>query len=489
VVTPYGVPIRSTTNIVGVDWSLWDASLATNVSDFETLVDPIYNFLNTTTDRQPMTDKYDDNNLDSGLFKARSVVGGVFARMLTSPSLWSKYSSMDQQKLGAYAGFPTTTVILPDAQETAQTWSYTTTTPASSWYTTSFNSSAWSTGLGGFGTVGTPGIVLNTTWNTADIWLRKTFTMPTTSYPNLEFELFHDEDISVYVNGILAASATGYVTSYVDLPISSAALAVMTPGATITLAVSCENTVGGQGVDVGIVSIHPGTRLGTITGTVTGGKAGETVYLDANNNHVLDSGELSTTTAANGNYYFSDVPSGFYIIRQILPTGYTQITPTNNYGDHVTVSNGSIITNQNFVDKLPVVHTQLTGITIGTAGSYENIGNTISKATDGNLSTFFDGPGPNGNWVGLDLGSTKSVAEISYAPRAGFASRMVGGEFQVSTTANFSSGVTTIYTITAAPPVGSLTTVTFTTPILGRYFRYLSPLNSYGNISEFQLFS
>ena len=62
----------------------------------------------------------------------------------------------------------------------------------------------------------------------------------------------------------------------------------------------------------------------------------------------------------------------------------------------------------------------------------------------GNLSTYFDGSTANGNWVGLDLGSSKSISEFTFAPRSGYASRMVGGEFQVSTTANFSSGVTTV---------------------------------------------
>ena len=65
---------------------------------------------------------------------------------------------------------------------------------------------------------------------------------------------------------------------------------------------------------------------------------------------------------------------------------------------------------------------------------------------------------------------------------------MVGGEFQISTTANFSSGVTTIYTITSAPVTGSLTYVTLTNPATARYIRYLSPNGSYGDIGEFQVF-
>jgi predicted phage tail protein len=134
------------------------------------------------------------------------------------------------------------------------------------------------------------------------------------------------------------------------------------------------------------------------------------------------------------------------------------------------------------------VPVQRMGTTIGTAGSYQNKGNTIAKATDGSLSTYFDGPTANGDWVGLDLGAAESISQFKFAPRSGYASRMVGGTFQVSTTADFSSGVTTLYTITTAPASGSLTTVTLASPVTARYVRYLSPNGSNGDIAEFQVF-
>ncbi len=130
----------------------------------------------------------------------------------------------------------------------------------------------------------------------------------------------------------------------------------------------------------------------------------------------------------------------------------------------------------------------LTGTTIGTPGSYKNGGNTIAKATDGSLSTYFDGAAADGNWVGLDLGSAESISQFEYAPRSGYAGRMVGGAFQVSTTADFSSGVTTLYTIAAAPVGGSLTTVKLSSPVTARYVRYLSPAGSNGDVAEFQVF-
>ncbi len=148
------------------------------------------------------------------------------------------------------------------------------------------------------------------------------------------------------------------------------------------------------------------------------------------------------------------------------------------------MSNGTIFTSGNFTDKAPPAPIKFTGTTIGTPGSYSNSGNTIAKATDGNLATYFDGPTANGDWIGLDLGSVKTVKQITFAPRSGYSSRMVGSVFQASTTANFSSGVTTLYTISSAPALNQLTTITLKSGVTARYFRYLSPNGSYGDIAE-----
>ncbi|MCV2361698.1 S8 family serine peptidase [Paucibacter sp. TC2R-5] len=55
--------------------------------------------------------------------------------------------------------------------------------------------------------------------------------------------------------------------------------------------------------------------------------AGRTVYLDANDNGTLDAGELSTTTAADGSYAFSDLAEGVYKVRTILPSDWLLTTP------------------------------------------------------------------------------------------------------------------------------------------------------------------
>ena len=132
---------------------------------------------------------------------------------------------------------------------------------------------------------------------------------------------------------------------------------------------------------------------------------------------------------------------------------------------------------------------ELTGTIIGTPGSWNNSGNTIAKAFDDNFSTFFDAPDPgNGAWLGLDLGTTAQITQVKYAPRASWASRMVGGIFQGSNTANFSSGVVNLFTITSAPVAGSFTTQAISNSGTFRYVRYLSPNGGYGNIAELEFY-
>ncbi len=120
----------------------------------------------------------------------------------------------------------------------------------------------------------------------------------------------------------------------------------------------------------------------------------------------------------------------------------------------------------------------------GTAGSFQNNGNTFSKAFDSNLSTYFDAPSANGNVVGATFSSEANLTAISYAPRSAYPSRMVGGAFQGSNSASFSSGVVNLYTISAAPATGVLTTVPIHTSSNFEFVRYVSPAGSYGNVAE-----
>ena len=93
---------------------------------------------------------------------------------------------------------------------------------------------------------------VRTPWMTGDIWIRRSFTIPANIPAKLNFLVKHDEDAEMYVNGMLGASVPGYTGDYVPLPMSDACRAALRPGQNI-LAVHCHQTVGGQGIDVGII--------------------------------------------------------------------------------------------------------------------------------------------------------------------------------------------------------------------------------------------
>ncbi|MBV9864418.1 MAG: DUF4965 domain-containing protein [Abitibacteriaceae bacterium] len=258
VMQPYGVPLDSRTHLTKTDWSVWSATMATNPADFEAIVSPIYDFLNHTTARSPLMDSYITDNIKSDGMHARPVVGGIFIKMLADRPMWVKWAKGDRQKVGNWAPMPQPPVItevVPTSQRQGILWRYTTEKPADDWAQPGFNDANWKEGLGGFGTKGTPGAVVNTTWDTPDIWLRREVNLPAGNYSNLQFFVYHDEDVEIYINGVFAAKEGGFINSYEPLEITQTARALLKPGATVTIAMHCHQTAGGQGVDVGLANV------------------------------------------------------------------------------------------------------------------------------------------------------------------------------------------------------------------------------------------
>ncbi|MBK8475075.1 MAG: chitobiase/beta-hexosaminidase C-terminal domain-containing protein [Opitutaceae bacterium] len=134
----------------------------------------------------------------------------------------------------------------------------------------------------------------------------------------------------------------------------------------------------------------------------------------------------------------------------------------------------------------------LAGTVIGTPPRAQWTTSFAADAFDGDISTRFEfeGDGNPPNWCGLDLGSARPIAQIHFWPRPGYAGHMVGGKFQGSPTADFSSGVVDIHTITTTPSE-ERNEVVLTAPPSFRYVRYLAPaigwpLHSFGSVAEIQ---
>ena len=58
------------------------ATMSDNQETFRKFISPLYKFMNETTTRVPMTDWYWTDKPEQRGFKARSVVGGLWIKML-----------------------------------------------------------------------------------------------------------------------------------------------------------------------------------------------------------------------------------------------------------------------------------------------------------------------------------------------------------------------------------------------------------------------
>ncbi len=254
----YGLPLDNRATYTKLDWITWTATLTQKRTDFEALIEPVLLFLNHTPDRGPMTDWYQTTTAKKVGFTARPVVGGVFAQMLYNQAVWHKWAGRDRTRAANWAPMPAPPKIIevvPAADKSPASWRYTTIRPADSWDEPGYADSSWLQGKGGFGTPGTPGAIVGTTWNTSDIWLRREMDIPADKLKNLEFWFHHDDDAEVYVNGVLAVKMPGWTTAYDAFPLNGLAKAALKPGRNL-IAIHCHQTGGGQYVDLGLVDVQ-----------------------------------------------------------------------------------------------------------------------------------------------------------------------------------------------------------------------------------------
>ncbi len=258
----YGLPLDNRRDYTKLDWITWTATLTQNRADFEALIDPIYTFLNETKDRSPMTDWYETKDARKVGFTARPVVGGVFLQMLYDKAVWQKWAKRDKTKAAKWAvipKLPVVTTVIPAADNASALWRYTTTRPGADWFQPSFTNTDWQQGQSGFGTANTPGTVVKTVWNKADIWMRREVSFTADQLKNVQAWLHHDEEAEVYINGVLAVKTSGYTSSYENFELTPAGKAALKPGKNI-VAIHCHQTGGGQYVDMGFVKIEPASK-------------------------------------------------------------------------------------------------------------------------------------------------------------------------------------------------------------------------------------
>ncbi len=87
----YGLPLDNRNDYSKLDWSVWSASLCPQKEDFEAFIEPIALWLSETESRVPLTDWYYTKSGKQVNMQARSVVGGVFIRVLGQTEVWDKW--------------------------------------------------------------------------------------------------------------------------------------------------------------------------------------------------------------------------------------------------------------------------------------------------------------------------------------------------------------------------------------------------------------
>ncbi|MDR0611299.1 MAG: DUF4965 domain-containing protein [Planctomycetaceae bacterium] len=251
----YGLPVDSRTDNSLIDWTLWSITPAKNPNDFETLFNPIYNYVNETPDRVPVSDWFFTTNAKRRGFQARSVVGGVYIKVLTDQSLWKKYSQRAERTGDYRSKYPanvTLKEIIPTSQTEPAVWRYTLEKPDEHWIQPDFDDSGWRNGKSGFGGIAPlpNNPFIGTVWTTNEIWLRHEFELNDIPQ-NLFLYVYYDESPEIWVNGVLAAKRNGYSGSFTPLGISPEAVKTLKKGKNV-IAVKASQTYGGQYIDVGL---------------------------------------------------------------------------------------------------------------------------------------------------------------------------------------------------------------------------------------------
>lgn len=81
-------------------------------------------------------------------------------------------------------------------------------------------------------------------------------TLPAGKWNDLQLFVHHDEDVQIFLNGMLASALSGYTTDYELTPVKRQASDQLKPGK-VVIAAHCIQTKGGQYLDIGLVDVQP----------------------------------------------------------------------------------------------------------------------------------------------------------------------------------------------------------------------------------------
>ena len=79
----YGLPLDCRRDYTKSDWIMWTAAMSPDMETFQKFVHPVYTYINETESRVPISDWSDTKTAKMVGFKARSVIGGYWMRVLS----------------------------------------------------------------------------------------------------------------------------------------------------------------------------------------------------------------------------------------------------------------------------------------------------------------------------------------------------------------------------------------------------------------------
>lgn len=121
--------------------------------------------------------------------------------------------------------------------------------PADGWEKPSFDDKAWKTGTAPFGDDREkPGVA----WTKGDLWVRRNFDIAALPKGPLLMNLYHDDNIEIYLNGSLIKSIKGWNGGFNTIKLTEEAQSKLKTGENV-IAIHIKNTAGGSWLDFGLV--------------------------------------------------------------------------------------------------------------------------------------------------------------------------------------------------------------------------------------------
>ena len=148
-----------------------------------------------------------------------------------------------------------TQTLVPRRSQSDSQWAWTMKRPQDGWPANGFDDSGWGRGAGCFGDNLIQNHMSNARhaieWTTDDLWVRTRFSCPE-NVLNAYVEMFHDEDVEVFLNGELILKVSGANTKWDTFMLERESFVrALVPGTNV-LAAHVHNSTGGRFFDLGL---------------------------------------------------------------------------------------------------------------------------------------------------------------------------------------------------------------------------------------------